>query len=148
MDHAQADRVRRALRRQPKPPWRVLWSGGPPGRRAVPARYPRWRTRLIQLQADWELLWEQRLRRELAPIYRLVACRQGRHRDAHLLADDLVGSPLGDDYPELAVCEVCGRAVEWPNGMPTMVRRAQEWVSAAILSAHDGHSRASHPPAR
>jgi hypothetical protein len=24
------------------------------------------------------------------------------------------------------VCEVCGRAVEWPNGKPTLVRREQE----------------------
>jgi hypothetical protein len=78
------------------------------------------------LQAGWELLWEQRLRRDLAPIYRLVACRRGRHHDAHLLADDLVGSPLGDDYPELAVCEVCGRAVEWPNGMPDLLRREHQ----------------------
>jgi hypothetical protein len=43
-----------------------------------------------------------------------------------LISDDLAGSPLGDDYPELAVCEVCGRAVEWPNGKPTLVRREQE----------------------
>jgi hypothetical protein len=41
---------------------------------------------------------------------------RGRHRDALLVSDDLAGSSLGDDYPELAVCEVCGRAVEWPNG--------------------------------
>jgi hypothetical protein len=59
-------------------------------------------------------------------MYRLVAYRRGRHRDAHLLADDLVGSPLGDDYPELAVCEVCGRAVELPNGTPTLVGRELE----------------------
>jgi hypothetical protein len=57
----------------------------------------------------------------LAPILRLVACRRGRHHDADLLADDFVGSTLGDDYPELAVCDVSGRAVEWPNGTPTMV---------------------------
>jgi hypothetical protein len=79
--------------------------------------------RLIQLQTGWELLWRQRLRRDIAPILRLVACRRGRHHDAHLLADDLVGSPLGDDYPELAVCDVCGRAVEWPNGAPGLLRR-------------------------
>jgi hypothetical protein len=35
----------------------------------------------------------------------------------------LLGSSLGDDYPELAVCEVCGRAIEWPNGWPTLARR-------------------------
>jgi hypothetical protein len=62
----------------------------------------------------------------LDPMYRLDACRRGRHRDALLISDDLAGSPLGDDYPELAVCEVCGRAVEWPNGKPTLVRREQE----------------------
>jgi hypothetical protein len=74
----------------------------------------------------WRLLWEQRLRRDLDPMYRLVACRRGRHRDALLMSDDLAGSSLGDDYPELAVCEVCGRAVEWPNGRPTLARREQE----------------------
>jgi hypothetical protein len=127
MDHAKADQVRRALRRQPKPPWSVLWRAGPPERRAATrATHPRWRVRLIQLQAGWELLWRRRLRRDLAPILRLVACRRGRHHDAHLLADDLVGSPLGDDYPELAVCEVCGRAVEWPNGAPDLLRREDE----------------------
>jgi hypothetical protein len=80
----------------------------------------------MQLQEGWRLLWTERLRRDLSPIYRLVACRRGRHRDAHLLADDLVGSPFGDDYPKLAVCEVCYRAVEWPNGMPTPGRREVE----------------------
>jgi hypothetical protein len=70
---------------------------------------PRWQVRLMQLQAGWKLLWAERLRRDLDPIYRLVACRRGRHRDAHVLADDLIGSQLGDDYPEVAVCEVCGR---------------------------------------
>jgi hypothetical protein len=80
----------------------------------------------MQLQAGWELLWGQRLRRDLAPIYRLVACRRGHHHDAHLLSDDLVGSQLGDDYPELAVCELCGRAVEWPNGKPDLMRREDE----------------------
>jgi hypothetical protein len=74
----------------------------------------------------WKLLWKQRLRRDLDPMYRLVPCRRGRHRDTLLISDDLAGSPLGDDYPELAVCEVCGRAVEWPNGKPTLVRREQE----------------------
>jgi hypothetical protein len=127
MDHAQAARVRRALRRRPKPPWRVLWRVGSPERwAAARTTRPRWRVRLMQLQAGWELLWGQRLRRDLAPIYRLVACRRGHHRDAHLLADDLVGSQLGDDYPELAVCELCGRAVEWPNGKPDLVRREDE----------------------
>lgn len=92
---------------------------------------PRWRVRLLQLQAGWELLWAQRLRRDLDPIYQLVACRRGRHRDAHLLADDLVGSPLADDYPELAVCEICGRAIEWPNGRPRIGagRCSGEWTA-------------------
>jgi hypothetical protein len=30
------------------------------------------------------------------------------------------GSDLGDAYPEVAICEVCGRAVDWPNGIPTL----------------------------
>jgi hypothetical protein len=78
---------------------------------------------LLQLQVGWKLLWMERVRRDLDPIYRVVACRRGRHRDAHMLADDLVGSPLADDYPELAVCEICGRAVEWPNGRPSIEAR-------------------------
>jgi hypothetical protein len=126
MERAEIDRIRRALRRRPKPPWRVLWRVGPPERWAAACiTRPRWRVRLVQLQAGWELLWTQRLRRDLALIYRLLACRHGRHRDAHLMADELIGSQLGDDYPQLAVCEVCGRAIEWPNGTPTLVRR--EW---------------------
>jgi hypothetical protein len=60
------------------------------------------------------------MRRDLDPIYRLVAGRRGRHRDAHMLGDDLIGSQLADDYPELAVCEVCGRAVDWPTGKPSI----------------------------
>jgi hypothetical protein len=75
---------------------------------------------LATLQAGWELLWMHRLRRDLAPIYRVVACRRGRHRDAHVIADDLLGSSLADDYPEVAICEVCGRAVQWPNGTPVL----------------------------
>src|SRR5215211_2376088 len=108
----QIDRVRRTLQRRSKPPWRVLWRFGPPEAWAAPqTARPRWRVRLTRVHAGWALLWAERLRRDLDPIYRLVACRRGRHRDAHLLADDLVGSQLADDYPELAVCEVCGRAV-------------------------------------
>jgi hypothetical protein len=122
MDRAEIDRVRRVLRRRPKPRWKVLWRPGPPQRwAAARSTRPRWRVRLMQLQAGWELLWRQRLRRDLSPIYQLVTCRRGRHHDAHLLADDLVGSQLGNDYPQLAICEICERAVEWPNGMPTLV---------------------------
>ena len=120
MDPAQVKRVRRTLRRRPKPPWRVLWRGRPPAPWADMCTRPRWQARLLQLQAGWELLWAERLRRDLDPIYRLVGCRRGRHRDAHLLADDLIGSQLAHDYPELAVCEVCGRAVEWPRGTPML----------------------------
>ncbi len=127
MDHGQADRVRRALRRRPKPPWNVMWRDGPHVLWAASRTTgPRWRVRLVQLRAGCELLWAQRLRRDLAPIYRLLACRRGRHRDAHLLADDLVGSALGDEYPELAICEICDRAIEWPNGMPDFPRRKRE----------------------
>jgi hypothetical protein len=120
MDPAQVERVRRVLRRRAKPPWRVLWRAGPPPPWVAARSPPRWQVRLMQLQAGWKLLWAERLRRDLDPIYRLVACRRGRHRDAHVLADDLIGCQLGDDYPELAVCEVCGRAVWWPNGKPSI----------------------------
>jgi hypothetical protein len=67
-------------------------------------------------------LQSERLRRDLAPIYQFVACRRGRHRDAQVMADDLVASELGDAYPEVAICEVCGRAIQWPYGRPTLVR--------------------------
>ncbi len=124
MDRSQIDRVRRMLQRRSKPPWSVLWRVGSPELwAAAHTTWPRWRVRLTQLQAGWQLLWAQRLRRDLDPIYRLVACWRGRHRDAHVLADDLVGSPLADDYPELAICEVCGRVVEWPNGKPNIETR-------------------------
>jgi hypothetical protein len=121
MDRSQIDRVRRTLRRRPRPPWRVLWRPGTPEQwTTVQAMGPRWRTQLTRMRAGWALLWTERLRRDLDLIYRLAACRRGRHRDAHLLADDLIGSPLAHDYPELAVCEVCGRAVDWPNGKPSV----------------------------
>jgi len=62
------------------------------------------------VRAGWALLWTERLRRDLASIYRLVACRRGRHRDAHLLADDIIGSQLADDYPS------------WPSARPAAER--------------------------
>jgi hypothetical protein len=37
------------------------------------------------------------------PVQRKIGCPRGHHRDAHVLADALVGSQLGDDYPELAL---------------------------------------------
>jgi hypothetical protein len=118
MDPAQVERVRRALRRRARPSWRVLWRGRPPAPRAGLRTRPHWRRRLQQLQAGWKLLWAERVRRDLDPIYRLVACRRGRHRDAYLLADE---------YPELAVCEVCDRVVEWPHGKPSMGGSRYQW---------------------
>ena len=108
MEKADIDRVRRALRQRPKPPWRVLWRGRP-GRpwTSDPSIGP-WVRRRIQLQAGWQLLWVERLPRELAPIYRLVACRHGRHRDARVMADDLIGSELGPP-PERWTPGLCGR---------------------------------------
>jgi hypothetical protein len=126
MDPAQVERVRRALRRRAKPSWRVLWRGTP-APRAGPRTRPRWRMRPQQLQAGWKLLWAERVRRDLDPIYRLVACRRGRHRDAYLLADDLIGSHLADENPELAVCEVCDRVVEWPHGKPSIGSSRYQW---------------------
>jgi hypothetical protein len=117
MEQAGIDRVRRVLGQRPKPPWRVLWRIGPPELRTSAGNLRRW-SRRRQLQEGWKLLWTQRLRRDLDSIYRLIACRRGRHREAHILADALVGSMLAEDYPEAAICEVCGRAVEWPNGTP------------------------------
>jgi hypothetical protein len=42
------------------------------------------------------------------------------------MADELIGSELANEYPEVAICEVCGRAVHWPNGTPTLQRRELE----------------------
>jgi hypothetical protein len=126
MEQADIDRVRRALRQRPKPPWRVLWRGRPHRLHLRDPSMGPWARRRIGLQSGWQLLLAERLRRDLAPIYRLLACRRGRHHDAHLMADDLIGSELGDTYPEVAICEVCGRAVAWPNGRPTLAGRGQE----------------------
>jgi hypothetical protein len=62
-------------------------------------------------------------------MYRVLACRRGRHRDALLVSDDLAGGSFGDDYSELVVCELCGRAVEWPNGKPysCFASRSRGW---------------------
>ncbi len=113
VEQAEIDRLCRALRQRPRPHWRVLWRARPLQLQDSARSLRPWSRRRAELQAGWELLWTHRLRRDLAPIYRLISCRRGRHRDAHILADDLLGS---DDYPRLAICEVCGRAVRWPNG--------------------------------
>ena len=123
MEQAAIERVRRALRQRPKPPWRVLWRGRPYRLQAGDRSLGPWPRRRIELQAGWQLLWAERLRRDLAPIYQLLACRRGRHHDAQVMADDLIGSDLGDAYPEVAICEDCGRAVDWPNGTPTLLDR-------------------------
>jgi hypothetical protein len=126
MEQTEIDRLWRALRQRPKPSWRVLWQAKPARPQASTETGPAWRRRCVQLQAGWVLLWTDRLRRDLAPVYRLVACRRGRHRDAHLIADDLLGSALGDDYPKLAICEVCSRAIQWPNGRPALAASGQK----------------------
>jgi hypothetical protein len=53
-------------------------------------------------------------------VFFFAACRRGRHRDAHIMADALIGSKLANEYPEAAICEVCGLAVDWPNGILTL----------------------------
>jgi hypothetical protein len=126
MEQAEIDRVRRALCQRPKPPWRVLWRGRPHQLRVSGRSVGPWARRRLQLQAGWQLLWAERLRRDLAPSYRFVACRRGRHRDAQVMAGELIGSELGDEYPEVAICEVCGRAVDWPNGTPMLQGRGPE----------------------
>jgi hypothetical protein len=92
MEQAEIDRVRRALRRRPKPPWQLLWRGRPLHLPAGGRSVGPWARRRLQLQADWQLLWAERLRRDFAPIYRFVTCRRGRHHDAQVMADDLIGS--------------------------------------------------------
>lgn len=114
MEQADIDRVRRGLQRRPKPPWRVLWRTGPPESWATSSKR-RW-SRRRRLQHGWRLLWTERLRRDLDPVFRLVVCRRGLHRDAYLMDDDLIGSTLADVYPRAAICLVCGRTIEWPHG--------------------------------
>jgi len=120
MEQADIDRVRRVLGQRPRPPWRLLWRGRPLPLRASGPRMGPWSRRWRELQVGWRLLRTERLRRDLAPMFRFLDCRRGRHRDALVMADALVGSELGDAYPELAICEVCGRAIHWPNGTPTV----------------------------
>jgi hypothetical protein len=99
MDQAEIDRVRRA----------VL---------AHRRRLPMWR-----LRDGWRSLWAYTLRPILVdPLQRRMGCPWGRHRYAHVPADELVGADLESDYPVLAVCELCGDTVEWPNGMPALRR--------------------------
>jgi hypothetical protein len=78
MEQTDIERVRRVLRQRPKPPWRVLWRGHPHRLRASDPSLGPWAQRRRRLQAGWQLLWTERLRRDLAPIYRLVACRRER----------------------------------------------------------------------
>jgi hypothetical protein len=91
IEQAEIDRIRRVLHQRPKPPWRLLWRGRPLHLPAGARRMGPWARRRLELQAGWQLLWDERLRRNLAPIYQLVACRRGRHRDAQVMADDLIG---------------------------------------------------------
>jgi hypothetical protein len=126
MEQAEVDRIRRVLQQRSKPPWRLLWRGRPLHLQAGGPSVGPWARRRRQLQAGWRELWTERLRRDLAPIDQLVGCRRGRHRDAQVLADELIGSDLGDAYPEVAICEVCGRAVHWPNGVPNLPGRGPE----------------------
>src|SRR6266545_6784403 len=137
MEQAEIDRVRRALRQRPKPPWRVLWQYRP-AQQVGTGSTERWSRRRTQLQAGWKLLWTERLRRDLAPIYQLATCRRGRHRDAYLVADDLVGGLLGDDYPEVAICELCGRAIQWPNGRPTVAGPGRDPLTLLICGGIPG----------
>jgi hypothetical protein len=48
---------------------------------------------------------------------------RGRHHYDQVLADSLVGSELGDAYPERDICERYGHGVSWPNG-PLSLDRA------------------------
>ena len=76
----------------------------------------------------------------LAPIYQFLACRRGRHRDAQVMADELIGSDLGDAYPEAAICEGCGRAVDWPNGTPGCKAEGRSSPSYRVSAARGGLS--------
>ena len=126
MEQAEIERVRRVLRQLSKPRWRVLWRGRPHQLQSSDPTIGAWARRRIQLQDGWQLLWTERLRRDLAPIYQFLGCRRGRHRDAHVMADELIGSELANEYPEVTICEVCGRAVHWPNGVPNLQGRGPE----------------------
>jgi hypothetical protein len=121
MEQAEIERVRRVLRQRSKSRWPVLWRGRPYQLHASDPSMGAWARRRVQLQD-----WTERLRRDLGPIYQFLGCRRGRHRDAQVMADELIGSDLGDAYPEVAICEVCGRAVHWPNGVPNLQGQGPE----------------------
>jgi hypothetical protein len=72
-------------------------------------------------------------------------CRRGRHRDAQVMADALIGRYLGHAHPEVAMCEVCGRAVLWPNSMPNR-QGHEEVVRHEQMTWLGGPSSRSSPP--
>jgi hypothetical protein len=70
------------------------------------------------MTAGW--LWALTLRPILVnPLQRRVGCPRGHHRCGRLVADELIGSRDALDYPELAICQLCGDTLKWPNGKPT-----------------------------
>jgi hypothetical protein len=82
------------------------WAGGAPGPGA------------LGMTAGW--LWALTLRPILVnPLQRRVGCPRGHHRCGRLVADELIGSRDALDYPELAICQLCGDTLKWPNGKPT-----------------------------
>jgi hypothetical protein len=82
MEQAEIERVRRVLRQRSKPGWRVLWRGRPYQLQASNPSMGAWPRRRVQLQDGWQLLWTERLRRDLAPIYLFLGCRRGRHPES------------------------------------------------------------------
>jgi hypothetical protein len=113
--------LRRVLLGRRPPPWWGWRTGRGPGMGRVwhqtrPQRG--WRQALVRrTRYRWRSLSASTVRPRLVdPVQHKIGCPRGRHRDAQVLADGLVGSQLGDDDPALALCERCGNAVAWPNG--------------------------------
>jgi hypothetical protein len=125
MDQAKIDRLRRVLLGRRPPPWSGWRAGRGPGmgRFWRQTRQQRgWRQALVRrTRYRWQSLRTSMLRPLLVdPVQRRIGCPRGRHRDAQVLAEALVGSRLGDDFPALALCARCGHAVAWPNGQPQL----------------------------
>jgi hypothetical protein len=126
MDEAAIDRLRRVvLTHRPPRRLRVWRSWRAPVMRGL-WREARgrvgWR-RAWRLRHDWGWLWASRSGRcWFDPVQRRVGCPRGRHRYGHLVADELLGGIDALDYPELAICQLCGHTVQWPNGKPTLLQ--------------------------
>jgi len=103
MDQAEIDRLRRVLRsRRPPRLWGLRSGRGPGMRRFWRQAYQRLGLRqalAMRVRYRWASLWTYTMRPLLIdPVHRRIGCPRGRHRYAHLLADQLLGSQLVNGY--------------------------------------------------